>query len=171
MVYGKEFPGTPLSQPTAPIAFVRFNIYASFTSDVFTFPIASGDRAGWGYTVGGKDPLLLHPWSILDGCSSPTPCEVDQARFELILFGTRTLSSRAGSTTSGTRRCSQQHRLADWDDHLLEHIAFVRFNIYACYTSDVFTFIRLRMEAERARDMPPMAEILFYFILWSILTG
>ena len=96
---------------------------------------------------------------------------IDQARYELILFGTLPLSSRGGSTTSATRRCSRQHRLADWDDHLLEQIAFVRFSIYACYTSDVFVFIRLRMEAESAGDIPSMAEILFYFMIWSILTG
>ena len=47
----------------------------------------------------------------------------------------------------------------------------MRFNIYASYTSDVFTFIRLRMEAERAGDMPSVAEILFYFILWTTMAG
>ena len=41
----------------------------------------------------------------------------------------------------------------------------MRFNIYASYTSDIFIFIRLRMEAERAGKVPSVAEILFYFIL------
>ena len=67
VVYGKEFPEAPLSQPTAPIAFVRFNIYACYTSGVVTLPIAYGGRAGWRYAVGRSDPLLPHPWTILAG--------------------------------------------------------------------------------------------------------